>query len=257
MRELHGTVACGQAHKGIFACCGIVVALYRWGCRAKQCSCSKERCKNDACIACVVAWGWLLLFIAVLVFFVHNDKSQSLEWQEHGRAYSKDYVVGGIAKLLFPNLYPFGIGKLGVVQAYAVAEYTAESFHNLFGKRNFGQHIEHLLSAFKCFGDKVYVNLGLAGRSDTMQQCHAFFAECLLYLVKRLLLCMAKRIDRHTWCIAVVEASNLHIVAFKYTLVLKLLIYWCCDLCHFQKPVLRYLLGSFAEWHGYLQVGCQ
>ena len=66
----------------------------------------------------------VLLLIRLLMLFVHNDQPQMTERQEDGRTNAYNYIVRLSRQLFLPNLDTFGIGKLGMVHAHAVAEHA-------------------------------------------------------------------------------------------------------------------------------------
>ena len=55
---------------------------------AEQCLGAKLLCQHDGRIARMIAWGRLLLLIALLMLFVHDDEAELLEGEEDAGAYT-------------------------------------------------------------------------------------------------------------------------------------------------------------------------
>jgi hypothetical protein len=57
------------------------------------------------------------------VFLVHDNKSQSLEWQEYGRTSSKNYIIRVLGKLFLPYLHTLCITVFGVIDTQPFSEH--------------------------------------------------------------------------------------------------------------------------------------
>ena len=144
----------------------------------------------------MVAGHGVLLLEGSLVFLVDDDKTETLERQEHCRTGTENDVVGTGRKLLLPYLHALGIAVLRMIDAKAVAKHAAQPLHHLNGKCNLGQEVEHLtvLIYFPLYEVDVY--LGLAARSDAMKQGDGMLQERKENLVVGLLLRLAKLFDK-------------------------------------------------------------
>src|SRR5690606_4103135 len=116
---------------------------------------------HDGDITRVIAWCRFLLFIGRFMLFVHNDKTQVVEGKKD-RGTDTDHKLDLSTKYTIPDFNALVVGKTGMVNPHAVAEYLLQSLDNLRGQRNFRQQVEGLRIAFDGFLDQVDVDLCLA-----------------------------------------------------------------------------------------------
>ena len=82
----------------------------------------------------------------------------------------KNDVISAVRKLFLPDFHPFGIRKLGVIDAQTRTEHPLQPFCNLCSQRYFRQQIQHLLPLPDNFFYQMDVNLRLSAGRDSMQQ---------------------------------------------------------------------------------------
>ena len=96
------------------------------------------------------------------MFLVDDDETETLKGQEHGTTGPEDDIVRITGELLLPNLHPFGIRVLGVVDTETVAKDMLQALHNLYSQGDLWQEIEHLLLLLEGLTYQVDIDFCLA-----------------------------------------------------------------------------------------------
>ena len=176
-RELHILVTLGELHVTVasFSCLMVHLEAGRGG--AEQCLCTTHVGEHQGGIAGMVAWGWLLLLVALLVFFIDDDESEVLEGEQDAgtNAKNKPIRLGGGLPLI--DIQPLCIGEFGVIDPHAVAEDVVETFRNLGSEGNFGKEVKHLLPFTQIVVDEVDVDFCFARRGYAVEEDCAFRLE--------------------------------------------------------------------------------
>ena len=82
-----------------------------------------------------------------------------------------------------------------MIDAQTGAEHLPQPVHHLHGQGYLGQEIEHLLALTNHLMDEMDIDLGLARRSDSMEQRHRFLTEGIQNLAESLLLGLTQRTE--------------------------------------------------------------
>jgi hypothetical protein len=152
----------GELPEKPFSMNSIIIGFDTRCSRTQQCLCSEHRCQYDSCIARMITWSRILLFIGIFMFFIHDDQSQTPERQKNRRTYSKYYIIIVIGKLFTPYLYTFSIRKLGVINSQPVTKYPFQTFGDLCSQCYLRQQIQHLLSCLNCLLNKMNIDFSLS-----------------------------------------------------------------------------------------------
>ena len=188
MRKQNILMSFGKLYPAIFSMNSIIIGFDTRCSRTQQCLCSEHRCQYDSCIARMITWSRILLFIGIFMFFIHDDQSQTPERQKNRRTYSKYYIIIVIGKLFTPYLYTFSIRKLGVINSQPITKYPFQTFGDLCSQCYLRQQIQHLLSCLNCLLNKMNIDFSLSACSNTMKQADIFLMKVRQDLAIRLLL---------------------------------------------------------------------
>ena len=113
--------------------------------------------------------GAVLLLEAAVVLLVHHDDGEVLHRREDGAAHAH-----ADARLAAPQAQPLGValgaGEAGVEQRDVVAEARAEAAGELRRQRDLRDQHQRALAGGARAGDRLEVDLGLAGAGDAVEE---------------------------------------------------------------------------------------
>ena len=144
----------------------------------------------------MVSRSRILLFERSFVFFVYDDESQILKWQEDGTSSTQDYIIRVIRELFLPDFYTLSITIFRMIDAQPVAEDSMQTFHDLYSQSDFRQKIEHLLMLFYSFSDKMNIDFRLSAGCHTMKQYNILFHHLHQDTIISILLSQGERFNQ-------------------------------------------------------------
>ena len=152
------------------------------------------------------------------MFFIYNDKTQSLERKEYGTAGTQDYIIRILRKLLLPYLHTFGITVLGMIDTQAITEHTLQALHHLHCEGNLRHKEKHLTMLIQLTLYKMDVNLCLTTGGDAMQQSDLLFHKRQQNLIIGILLGMTQRLNMF-WVrsSSLIQSSHLNLIGLQHT----------------------------------------
>ena len=157
------------------------------------------------------------------MFLVHDDQSQSPEWQEHGRTDSQYHVVILLGELFLPDFHPFRIGKLGMIHSQPGSEHPSQPFGDLGGEGNFRKEVEYLLAGFQHFFYQVDIDFSLATGRDSMQQTDILGLKTSQNFVKGSLLSGAEGMYGDRFGFFVSQSADFVQISLQYLFVYQIL----------------------------------
>src|SRR5436853_6477435 len=102
------------------------------------------------------------------MFFINNNQPEVYKWKEQRAPRTKNEFQ--LSRFYFiPELRPFIVIKLRMVNADIPSEVQLQSSDKLCRKRNFGKEIQHLLPAVNELFDLLNIQLCFSAACDPMQ----------------------------------------------------------------------------------------
>ena len=217
MGQTDFAIARGERRIAILAASGVAEALEAGRGRSEQYMAGMETGHHHGGIAGMIARSGFLLFVTGFVLFVNDDELQALLRQKQTRASTEQERIRFGGKLLLPNLHALAIGKLGMIDAHAVAEDTAQALRKLRGQGDFGYQIKHLAALLDDFAYQADVDFGLAARRNAVEQADSLFLKGPMDFVERGLLGRREGQLFHQFGGDPTEAPHLKVIGFENT----------------------------------------
>src|SRR5580658_2975467 len=125
-------------------------------------------------VAAVVARSFFL-FVAGLLFFIHDDQAEIFERRENGRARADYYARFAVADAP-PFAGAFAIGQRAVQDCDLFAEAGADQAANPEGERDFWDQDDCGFAAGESGFDRAEINFGFTATGDAVEKgCGEFF----------------------------------------------------------------------------------